>query len=497
MRSFALALLIVATSASPASAAVIELDDRSSPEDNDPNIAIVVRAAPGETNAMTVRRVTGGIVIEDTGAPLTGECTPAGAGRFCEGDYFGVVDVFLGDGNDSLRHEHYGAVDAGAGDDDIRVTGGLFSLLGGSGADRLDATGAMSANVDYSDHTAGVTVRLNGLADDGAAGEGDNVLGPVTGIGGGSGNDLLEAGPRASGLFGGGGDDTLVGSPERDTLIGGDGDDQLLAGDASDSLLGDAGADVLSGGPGLDEVSYYGAAPLRLSIGDGPNDGAAGEGDDIRGDVEGLNGGFGDDILIGDDDPNRLMGFGGRDVLRGEGGGDELFGWGDGDELDGGAGADVVSTRPRRNLAGELDRALLVDGEADRLSCNSAAPFIEADAVDSLSQCAPAVLVHRRGRMRSHRRVTLFVSCPPRTAVPCRGRLWIHLPGTRRHPSAGPQGLARHPLRPDQEGPPEADSGPDPRTASAPRLRLRHGGHAPERRPRHEDGHANRPALPP
>ena len=437
MRSFALALLIVATSASPASAAVIELDDRSSPEDNDPNIAIVVRAAPGETNAMTVRRVTGGIVIEDTGAPLTGECTPAGAGRFCEGDYFGVVDVFLGDGNDSLRHEHYGAVDAGAGDDDIRVTGGLFSLLGGSGADRLDATGAMSANVDYSDHTAGVTVRLNGLADDGAAGEGDNVLGPVTGIGGGSGNDLLEAGPRASGLFGGGGDDTLVGSPERDTLIGGDGDDQLLAGDGSDSLLGDAGADVLSGGPGLDEVSYYGAAPLRLSIGDGPNDGAAGEGDDIRGDVEGLNGGFGDDILIGDDDPNRLMGFGGQDVLRGEGGGDELFGWGDGDELDGGAGADVVSTRPRRNLAGVLDRALLVDGEADRLSCNSAAPFIEADAVDSLSQCAPAVLVHRRGRMRSHRRVTLFVSCPPRTAVPCRGRLWIHLPGTRRHPSAG------------------------------------------------------------
>jgi len=55
MRSLALALLALALTASPATAAVIEFDDRSSPEDNEPTIAIVVRAVPGETNRMTVR----------------------------------------------------------------------------------------------------------------------------------------------------------------------------------------------------------------------------------------------------------------------------------------------------------------------------------------------------------------------------------------------------------------------------------------------------------
>src|SRR5829696_5722880 len=168
MRLLALALLALALTATPASAAVIEFDDRSSPEDNDPNIAIVVRAAPGETNLMTVRLAPGGIVIEDTGAPLTGECEPSGTGRFCRGTHFGVVDVFLGDGNDQLAHNGYGAVDAGEGDDDVRVTNGIFDLVGGPGADRLDATGATEAYVSYFGHTADVSVRVNELPDDGA-----------------------------------------------------------------------------------------------------------------------------------------------------------------------------------------------------------------------------------------------------------------------------------------------------------------------------------------
>ncbi len=435
MRSLVLALLALALTVSPASAAVIEFDDRSSPEDNSPNIAIVVRAAPGETNLITVRRSAGGVVIEDTGAPLTGECEPSGTGRFCRGTDFGVVDVFLGDGNDTLDHDGYGAIDAGDGDDDIRVTNGIADLVGGAGADRLDATGATEAYVSYFGHTADVSVRVNGLPDDGALGEGDNVIGPIVGIGGGSGNDYLESGPVTRSLFGGDGDDTLVGNPERNFLDGGAGADQLLAGDGTDSLSGGAGADVLSGGGGLDEVTYGGIAPLRLSIGDGPNDGAAGEGDDIRDDVESLVGGQGDDVLIGDAHANRLNGYAGRDVLRGGDGADELLGWGDGDELDGGRGPDRVSTRPRR--LGGIDRALLVDGETDRLDCHGAAPFIEGDADDQLTECAPTPVVHARGRIRQGRRVTLFVRCAPHSAVPCRGRLWIHLQGTRRDPQSG------------------------------------------------------------
>lgn len=435
MRSLGLALLALALSSSPASAAVIQFEDRSSPEDNSPNIAIVVRAAPGETNVMTVRSLPGGIVIEDSGAPLTGECEPSGGGRFCRGSHFGAVDVVLGDGNDKLQHDFYGGVDAGEGDDDVRVTNGIFSLTGGPGADRLDTTGAMDAGVSYGDHTAGVSVRVNGVADDGAPGEGDNVLGSITSIGGGAGNDYLEAGPVTRALAGADGKDILVGSPERDNLYGGGGDDQLFAGDGSDSLAGGSGADVLSGGGGLDEVTYGGAAPLRLSIGDGPNDGVAGESDDIRDDVEGLTGGEGDDVLVGNGQSNRLIGFGGQDVLRGGDGADELIGWGDGDELDGGAGPDHVSTRPRR--LGGLDRALLADGEPDQLECQGAAPFLEADAGDRLNECAPTPVVHARGRMRQGRRVTLFVRCAVDSAVPCRGRLWIHLHGRRRELQSG------------------------------------------------------------
>ena len=435
MRSLALALLALALTASPATAAVIEFDDRSSPEDNDPNIAIVVRAAPGETNVMTVRLAPGGIVIEDTGAPLTGECEPSGSGRFCRGEHFGVVDVFLGDGNDQLAHNGYGAVDGGEGDDDIRVTNGIFDLIGGPGADRLDATGATEGYVSYIGHTADVSVRVNGLPDDGALGEGDNVMGAIVGIGGGGGNDHLEAGPVTRSLGGGDGDDTLIGNSERNYLDGGAGADQLFAGDGTDSLYGGAGPDVLSGGGGLDEVTYGGIAPLRLSIGDGPGDGEAGEGDDIREDIEGLTGGQGDDVLIGDADANRLIGLAGRDVLRGGDGADQLLGWGDGDELDGGAGPDEVSTRARR--LGGLDRALLSDGEVDELSCNGAGAFIEADPDDELDDCAPTPVVHARGRIRQGRRVTLFVRCAQESAVPCRGRLWIHLQGTRRNPQSG------------------------------------------------------------
>ncbi len=430
MRPLALALLALALSAAPAHAAVIEIEDHfcgcdgSSGEED--TRGIVVTANPGETNAITVTRSPRGIVIEDTGAPLTGRCRVArSGGRFCRGEYDGV-DVLLGDGDDRLDHSTAGGtVEGGPGDDDIRVTTAIYTLAGGSGADRMDATGALGASVSYADHTENVTVRLNGLADDGGTGEGDNVLGPVTGMTGGTGDDLLEAGPTGSGLFGGDGGDTLLGSPERDTLNGGQGDDDLLGGDGGDYLDGAGGADVLSGGPGLDEVAYGGSAPLHLSIGDGANDGASGEGDDLREDVEALSGGTGDDVLIGDEDGNRLIAYSGRDVLRAGGGADELIGWNDGDELDAGPGRDRVD-------AGALDRPLLADGERDRLSCRSRAPAIEADPFDELRSCAPRVTVRPLSRARAGRPLVLRARCPLESAVPCEGRVWVHLRGGRR-----------------------------------------------------------------
>ena len=452
MRALGLAILALALFASPASAAVIEFDDRSSPEDNERTFAIVVRAAPGETNAMTVSKVPGGILIEDTGAPLTGECAAQGGGRLCEG-FFAGVDVYLGDGSDTLDHRVDGIAQGEAGDDDIRVSVGYFTLIGGPGADRLDATNAGGASVAYLDHTDGVSVRLNGLADDGSAGEGDNVLGKVGGITGSRGNDFLEAGPLGGNIFGAEGDDTIVGGPGNDYLSGQDGADQISGGEGDDRMLGDAGADVFSGGGGFDGVEYSSAAPLRLTIGDGANDGAAGEGDDIRTGVEAVSGGAGDDLIVGDGGANVLSGGLGHDVLRGEGGADLLLGWGDGDILDAGPGEDTVRSRLRRR---GLDRALLTDGEADTLDCRGRALFIQADAVDALRSCAPAPTVRApRPTIRRHRRLTLILRCPQDTTVPCRGRVWLALTtGRRLSPrvrfgplEAGERGRVRVPVR--------------------------------------------------
>ena len=106
MRSFLLTVVALALFASPASAAVIEIEDHfcgcdgSSGEED--TRGLIVRAAPGELNRISVTVATGGVVIEDLGAPLTGACEPASGGsRFCRGEYDGVA-VYLGDGSDQV-----------------------------------------------------------------------------------------------------------------------------------------------------------------------------------------------------------------------------------------------------------------------------------------------------------------------------------------------------------------------------------------------------------
>jgi RTX calcium-binding nonapeptide repeat (4 copies) len=208
------------------------------------------------------------------------------------------------------------------------------------------------------------------------------------------------------------------------TVTGGAGDDELLGARGDDFLLGGAGADVLSGGEGRDQAAYYEhTEALILTIGDGANDGAAGEGDDIRADVEEVGGGDGPDLLVGDDGPNGLSGGPGRDTLRGLGGADRLLGLGDGDLLDPGSGADHVR-------AGGHDTLELIDGEPDFVRCGGTGPAIQADDSDSLRSCAPRVWLRTRGFDR--RGVTrVFVRCDPRSTVPCSGRLSLWLGGRR------------------------------------------------------------------
>ena len=447
MRAIGLAILALALFAPTASAAVIEIEDRfcgcdGSSGDEDTK-ELIVRAAPGEPNRISVRVEPGRVVIEDSGAPLTGSCDSVGPGsRICRGSYTGI-HVDLGDGDDQIDlRDLGGSVDGGPGDDDIVVAGPPFQLLGGAGADLLDARLAPGSGIYYTDHTADVTVRVNGLADDGSVGEGDNVLGSLGSIQGGSGNDTLESGADAASLAGGAGNDTLVGSPEGESLIGQEGDDDISGGGGNDMLAGEAGADLLAGGPGHDEASYAGAQePLRLSIGDGPGDGAVGENDDIQADVEDLVGGRRADVMIGTAEANRLVGLGGADRMFGGEGADWLLGANDGDRLDAGPGPDSV-------FAGARDRLLLDDGERDTADCRSSAPVIRADSLDAFKRCAPLVRMRALGRPRRGLPVRIALSCPLLNAVPCRGRFFVRMSSAHHSPRRLSRTVRFGPIRP-------------------------------------------------
>ncbi len=219
---------------------------------------------------------------------------------------------------------------------------------------------------------AGITFDLGDGNDNAAV----NAALPVSAGNGGAGNDHLTGGPLADTLHGDAGDDSLVGGAGDDALFGGDGDDTENGGDdqdrldggdtcsesaGNDSLNGDGGDDqlcggagpgtgpdndVLSGGDGEDHAYYLRAGRVTISLDDAVGDGAPGEADNVRSDVEDITSGGGDDSLIGSGARNVLDGGRGNDSLAGMGGNDVLIDSGSdaaADTLDGGPGDDMLS----------------------------------------------------------------------------------------------------------------------------------------------------------
>ncbi|MBE2320592.1 lytic murein transglycosylase [Solirubrobacter sp. CPCC 204708] len=281
----------------------------------------------------------------------------AGSG---EGDTFnGVEDLVGGSGNDDLTGTGAAnALDGGLGDDVLDGAGGADVLEGGAGTD----------TADYGSRTSGVTVDADGVNDDGASGERDDVRPSVERLVGGSagdtltgavlagngGNDRLTGTHGDDALTGGSGDDILTGAAGRDTLDAGDGNDTVYGGDdadaitagagndkaygdeGADTLAGADGTDTLEGGTGADALDGAGAADV-LKGGDGDDSVTGGSGDDQAW------GGAGSDVLTLDDGQDKGRGEDGDDRLAGAGGRDELDG-GDGhDTLDGGADNDALT----------------------------------------------------------------------------------------------------------------------------------------------------------
>ena len=148
----------------------------------------------------------------------------------------------------------------------------------------------------------------------------------------------------------GDGDDTLTALREPIVARGGTGDDRLVSGGFLD---GGPGRDVLDASAAVSGIADYREreVAVHVDLAAGTMTAADGDTDTLVG-MRWATGGTEDDILEGDDGPNRLRGGRGDDTLRGRGGRDPLVGeagddrieGGDGsDEIDGGRGADSLS----------------------------------------------------------------------------------------------------------------------------------------------------------
>ena len=170
---------------------------------------------------------------------------------------------------------------------------------------------------------------------------------------GGGGNDTLDGGDRYCFLGGigycsAGGDDTLNGDDGNDVLNGNVDNDTLNGAGGDDLLDGGYGTDVSNGGSGVDTARYVNRPEsLSVNLDDLSNDGAAGEADNVRTDVENVSGGGGADVLVGSSEvTNVLSGGDGDDTLDGGAftcrSGCQFF-HAEADTLDGGAGSNTAS----------------------------------------------------------------------------------------------------------------------------------------------------------
>ena len=196
-------------------------------------------------------------------------------------------------------------------------------LDGGGGPDVLSGAGGTDTAV-YTSRTFPLEVSLNGTANDGETGEGDNVLTDVEDVVGGSGNDRFY-GSQSANYF------------------------QGMLGD--DWFDGGKGPDNFEGGGGNDTVDYSSrSVRVAVFIDGGANDGTDAdsnsvgeEGDNVRMDVERVFGGSGNDRLAGSNDTGFTEGFwgnGGNDLLQGLGGPDMFRGGSGADVMEGGSGTD-------------------------------------------------------------------------------------------------------------------------------------------------------------
>ena len=319
---------------------------------------LVFVAASGEVNHVTVLRGTEAIRVTDSGAPIAAgarcsQVTPNEAA--CDLNAFpfqimlGDLDdsavvytatdsrLFGGEGRDHLDGgEGSDELNGGPGDDVLRGGVGEDRFSGGPGADSISGgrgsldvvfggdpgeaeNGLFVAGceiswrgddafdlVSYYGRPGPVSVTLDGLANDGVPGEGDNII-DMEWVLGGRGDDVFVGDDHVNVLTGFGGNDRLVGGGSADLLLGGTGDDVADLGRGNDCAAGDRGRDLLRGGDGAD-------------------------------------------LLLGGSDPDRAFGGAGSDTFRLTDGGPDF--------AHGGPGRDTAYAEARLDHLRSVERAI-------------------------------------------------------------------------------------------------------------------------------------------
>ncbi|QEY25128.1 VWA domain-containing protein [Neisseria zalophi] len=254
-------------------------------------------------------------------------------------------NIFGGNGNDLLDGGEGKDVMRGQAGDDVYYVDNVGDTVieaANEGTDTIYSSVSYTASQNVENLTLTGNDRINGTGNNS-----DNIL---------VGNDNYNR------LNGGRGNDTIYGNGGEDTIDGGEGDDKLYGGADRDNIFGGSGNDLLDGGEGKDVMRGQAGDDVYYvdNVGDTVIE-AANEGTDTiyssvsytaSQNVENLTltgndringtGNNSDNILVGNDNYNRLNGGRGNDTIYGNGGEDTIDG-GDGDDkLYGGADRDNI-----------------------------------------------------------------------------------------------------------------------------------------------------------
>lgn len=295
-------------------------------------------------------------------------------------------------------------IGASTGNDTVRTGAGEDEFKGGpasDGADDVDLDPGFDT-FDYRERSSAIAFSDDQVANDGASGEQDKLVGSEK-FSSGSGDDLLEgsAAPAFGDMIDGGdGDDLIQGGPSSNILDGGGGDDRIYGKSSHDLIRGGEGADEIYGGEGGDEIDSWSSNDLvlggpgndRLELGWGDDSARGGGGHDY------LTLDHGADTATGDAGSDLLLGEEGRDVLRGGRGADGLIGGPAQDSLNGGTGGDeIVSGTKPYSFSREafLYSPGPIENVGDEVRCGLGLDRAGIDRVDATSGCEVLVRLRR------------------------------------------------------------------------------------------------------